>query len=67
MWQWEQGRLAYFQFDALRAIAAFVVANDFTKADRATLLAATGLPFPPPEDNYKPWRNYSRALKCQRL
>ena len=46
MWHWDQGHLAYFQFDALRAIAAFAEANDFKKADGTTLLAATGLPFP---------------------
>lgn len=62
MWHWDQGRLAYFQFDALRQISAFVVLNDFKTTDRATVAAATGLPFAAPS-NYSPWRNYSRILK----
>lgn len=62
MWHWDQGHLAYFQFDELRQIASFVVANDFKSADRPTLLAATGLPFPAPA-THSPWRNYSRVLK----
>lgn len=66
MWRWDQGRLAYFQFDALRAIAAFAEENDFGKADRTTVEVATGLPFLAPK-NYLPWRNYSRALKLALL
>jgi hypothetical protein len=62
MWHWDQGRLAYFQFDALRQLASFVKANDFKTADRAQILAETGLPFKAPA-KYRPWRNYSRTLK----
>jgi hypothetical protein len=65
VWHWDQGRLAYFQFDALRQIAAFVQAHDFKQADRQTLLAAIGLPFLPAA--YNPWRNYSRILKLSLL
>ncbi len=61
MWHWDQGRLAYFQFDAMRRIASFVVVSDFKKASRLDLLTATGLPFLP--KTYSPWRNYSRVLK----
>lgn len=62
MWHWDQGHLGYFQFDALRQIADFVEGHDFKKADRPTLLAATGLNFAGP-DTHSPWRNYSRVLK----
>jgi hypothetical protein len=62
MWRWDQGRLAYFQFDALRQISSFVVANDFKAADRDTLAEATGLQFSAPA-THSPWRNYSRVLK----
>ncbi|MEG4247611.1 hypothetical protein [Microcoleus sp. Pol10D4] len=62
MWHWDQGRLAYFQFDALRQIAGFVKANDFKTANRAQLLAETGLTFQAPP-THSPWRNYSRILK----
>jgi hypothetical protein len=62
MWHWDQGRLSYFQFDALRQIAEFVVLNDFKATDRATVAAATGLPFSAPP-THSPWRNYSRVLK----
>ena len=62
MWHWDQGRLAYFQFDALRQIAKFVRGHDFKTADRPSLLAATGLQFSAPP-THSPWRNYSRVLK----
>lgn len=61
MWRWDQGRLAYFQFDALRAIASFAINNDMSSADSATLEAATGLPFASPY--LLPWRNYARIVK----
>jgi hypothetical protein len=62
MWHWDQGRLAYFQFDSLRQIASFVVGDDFKTASKADLLAATGLPFAAPA-THSAWRNYSRILK----
>ena len=62
MWHWDQGRLAYFQFDALRQIAGFVRANDFKTANRIQLLTETGLTFQAPP-THSPWRNYSRILK----
>ncbi len=62
MWQWDQGHLPYFQFDALRQIAAYVLQNDFKIATRAELLAATGLNFAGPP-THNPWRQYSRVLK----
>lgn len=62
MWHWDQGHLPYFQFDALRQMASFVVSRDFKTATRAELLAATGLDFAAPP-TYTPWRNYARVLK----
>jgi len=61
MWHWDQGRLAYFQFDSIRKIASFVVSRDFKSASNEELFAATGLPFSP--KSYNAWRNYSRVLK----
>lgn len=62
MWHWDQGRLEYFQFSALRSIAAFAVRYDFKSATREMLATATGLPFSAPA-THSPWRNYSRILK----
>lgn len=66
MWHWDQGRLEYFQFDALRQISTFVVENDFRAANRAILLQNTGLKFAVPS-SHTPWRNYSRVLKLMLL
>jgi len=66
MWHWDQGHLDYFQFDALRRIAAFVLEADIRAADRNTLANATGLSFAVP-DSHTPWRNYSRTLKLALL
>lgn len=62
MWHWDQGRLEYFQFSALRSIAGFVRGHDFKAATRAEASAATGLQFAVPH-THTPWRNYSRVLK----
>ena len=61
-WNWDQGRLAYFQFDALRKIAKFVTVRDFMRADKQSLFSETGLSFQAPS-THSPWRNYSRVLK----
>jgi hypothetical protein len=61
MWHWEQGRLAYFQFDELRKIAKFAVHNDLRSATREALESAVGLPFLP--KHYTPWRNYKRVFQ----
>lgn len=66
MWHWDQGRLEYFQFDALRQISSYVIENDFRLADRATLFEKTGLKFAAPV-SHTPWRNYSRVLKLMLL
>ena len=62
VWNWDQGRLEYFQFDALQNIARFVCAHDFMGASRQSLHSATGLNFQAPP-THSPWRNYSRVLK----
>ena len=63
MWRWDQGRLDYFQFDELRKIARFAVANDLRLTDRTALVSAVDLPFLPDDPRYKPWRNYSRTFQ----
>lgn len=67
MWAWDQGRLDYFQFDNLKKLARFAVANDLKAADRAPLVAATGLPFLPNDPLYRPWRNYRRVFTLSLL
>lgn len=66
MWDWDQGHLAYFQFDALRRISSFIVGNDFKQASREELALASGLNFAAPS-SHSPWRQYSRALKLALL
>jgi hypothetical protein len=66
VWHWDQGRLEYFQFDALRQIADYVINHNFKIADRLDLQRSTGLPFAVPP-SHTPWRNYSRVLKLALL
>ena len=62
MWHWEQGRLEYFQFDKLKAIARLALAHDLKSVSKSVAVSATELPFLP--DRYPNlWRNYSRVLK----
>jgi len=67
MWSWDQGRLDYFQFDALRKIAKFAVANDLKNVTIDAISAAVGLPFLPNDPKYRPWRNYSRTFKLSMI
>lgn len=62
MWHWDQGHLAYFQFDDLKRIAMFVTNHNFKATTKAVVSASVGLPFAAPA-THSPWRNYSRALK----
>ena len=62
-WNWEQGRLEYFQFDELRKVARFGALHDLRTASRGELEAAVGLPFLPDDDAYRPWRNYGRLFQ----
>lgn len=67
MWNWDQGRLDYFQFDNLKKIARFALSGDLRLADRAMLASATGLRFLPDDDQYPPWRNYSRVFQLSMI
>ena len=67
MWRFDQGRIEYFQFDELRKIAKFAIANDLKSASRGPLVSATGLPFLPANAAYPPWRNYSRVFRTAML
>lgn len=67
MWNWDQGRLDYFQFDNLKKIARYAIAHDLRLTDRKPLVAATGLPFFPDDDRYQPWRNYSRVFRLSMI
>jgi hypothetical protein len=68
MWNWDQGRLDYFQFDNLKKIAKFALTNDLRLSDGATLTVATGMPFRPNnDDQYPPWRNYSRVFRLSMI
>lgn len=67
MWNWDQGRLTYFQFDNLRKIARFSLTNDLRLTDHATLSTATGLPFLPNNKEYPPWRNYLRVFRLSMI
>ena len=62
MWNWDQGRLEYFQFDSLKKIAKVAVNQDLKKVDRKLLALKTGLPYLPNNDQYPPWRNYRRVF-----
>lgn len=70
-WRWDRGRLEYFQFDTIRAIAKVLVSLDGVSLNlpldplRMPLMEATGRPFSP--SSYTVWRNYGRVFGCQLL
>jgi len=70
-WRWDQGRLEYFKFDSIVAIAKVlcelegVHLNSKTDLLRSPLETQTGLPFAP--SHYKVWRNYARVFQCSML
>ena len=71
-WRWDQGRLNYFAFDNLRAIAAALVGFDGQEINpigvdpmRLVLQNQTQLSFSP--GHYRVWRNYSRVFGCSLL
>lgn len=66
MWRWDQGRLAYFQFDNLKALAHLALRHNLKTVDKGAARAETGLPFPP-DDYPQLWRNYSRVVKLTLL
>ncbi len=63
MWNWEQGRMRYFQFDELRTVSRFAVNHDLKNTPAKTIRHDTGLDFPPDYPDYTPWRNYARVFK----
>ena len=70
-WRWDQGRLDYFHFDAIRKIAPVLISLDGARLRggidplRANLQTHTGMPFSPAD--YRVWRNYGRVFGCQLL
>jgi len=71
-WRWDQGRLEYFLFDNLRAIAVCLADLDGIEINppsadplRPVLESGTGLPFSP--SHYRLWRNYARVFGCSLL
>lgn len=61
MWNWDQGRLHYFQFDELRTVSRFAVNYDLRNTPAQFIRSETGLHFPPTD--YTPWRNYARVFR----
>ena len=71
-WHWEQGRLSYFQFENLKAIAHCLKRLENIPINqknfdplRNELENWTGLPFAP--KSYTVWRNYKRVFECSFL
>jgi len=71
-WHWDQGRLEYFLFDNLRAMAICLVDLDGIEINaenadplRPILERDTGLSFSPAR--YRLWRNYARVFGCSLL
>lgn len=73
-WNFDQGRLDYFQFDELKKIACALAQMDGMKQPvrrgtdtvRKILKGYSDLPFSAPS-NYFVWRNYGRVFECQLL
>ena len=42
MWNWEQGRLHYFQYDELRIVSRFAVSNDLRNTPAQIIRTETG-------------------------
>ncbi len=62
MWRWDQGRMSYFNFDAIRLLAKAAYATDVRTANRREMSELTGKDFLPAEYDV-PWRNYARVFK----
>lgn len=71
IWSWDQGRLQYFQFDNLKAIAHTLAQFDNVQIDscepvfRQQLENNTGMPFAP--KHYTVLRNYKRVFESSLL
>lgn len=70
-WRWDQGRLAYFNYESIVRIATTLCSLNGVSLDsnedplRVPLMSATELPFAP--DHYTVWRNYARVFRCSLL
>lgn len=70
-WRWDQGRLEYFKFENVVAMARVLSELDGIPLNgpvdllRGPLMNGTGLPFAPA--HYKVWRNYARVFACSML
>ena len=62
MWNWDQGRMAYFQYDVLRTVSRFITEHQWTRENSTLIRNKTGLPFRAPK-SHTPWRNYLRIYK----
>lgn len=62
MWNWDQGHLAYFQYDVLREVSRFVTTHEWHRNDSYLIRDETGLPFKAPS-THTPWRQYARVFK----
>ena len=71
IWRWDQGRTQYFNFDAIKMIAAVLVKYNGANMQivdstfRDELMEYTGLPFAP--QRYTVKRNYKRVFECSML
>ena len=69
-WRWDQGRLQYFQFDNLKAIAHSLVLFDNVQIStceenfRQQLVKNVELSFSPDTADYPIRRNYKRVFEC---
>jgi hypothetical protein len=71
-WRWDQGRLSYFQYENLKAIAHCLKRLESVQINqinfdplRVELENWTRLPFSP--KSYTVWRNYKRVFECSFL
>jgi len=67
VWRWDQGRLAYFNFENLRLISKAAISYNLKAVSHEELIGVTQLPFAPVNPSYLPWRNYQRIFKLMRL
>ena len=62
MWNWDQGRMGYFQYDVLREVSRFVITHQWSGNNSTLIRSETGQPFSAPT-THSAWRNYKRIFK----
>ena len=75
LWQWEQGRGEYFQFENILAMSRILLTKEgmpvsdlsADKLLRDEAFHAAGLKFLPHKRGYTVWRNYARVFKAMML